>query len=38
MVALTDAEFRALEKACGNEAMSAYLRRLVKRHLTGRRK
>ncbi len=38
MFAVTDEELRDLEEASGDEPLSAYLRRLVRRHLARRRK
>jgi len=38
MFTLTDEEFDALVEATGNEPVSAYLRRIVVRHLARRRK
>jgi len=37
MVALADDELEALEKARGDESLSAYVRRLVLRHLARRK-
>jgi hypothetical protein len=38
MFTLTDEEFEALMEATGHESVSAYLRRLVVRHLARRRR
>jgi hypothetical protein len=37
MFTLTDAELEALEKAAGDETLSAVVRRIVLRHLARRR-
>ena len=38
MFAVTDAELRELAEASGDEALSAFLRRIVRRYLARRRK
>ena len=38
MFTLTDDELHDLEESAGDEPLSAYLRRLVRRHLARRRK
>jgi len=38
MFSVSDEELRALEEACGDEPLSVYLRRMVRRSLARRRK